>query len=585
VIRTDWRRISSLLPNGARSLATLAVLGFVSAVLEAAVLVLVVASALGVTEGRDQISVPVLGVDIDPALGLGVAAAAAVLSLVGHLLIADRSARLSSQVQGTVRNMVVDAFSEATWARQAADREGALQETATTLASQSSNLAINFATLLVSAVGLGALFVAAFVVDPVITVVVVLFAGVIFLVLRPLNTVTRRRAKTWVEQGRGFAEDVASWSTMVMDVRVFGVEDVKRDELHRTIRTVSRSMYRTRVAGRVGANLYKDLALLFLVGAVAALRVATDVDLAAVSSVVLLIIRSVSYAQQAQGSLQQVGELSPSLEAALQRVESLRADAEEWGDRPLERITEIELHGVGYDYEPDRVGVEGLDVRIEAGEVVGVIGPSGGGKSTLVQLLLRLRLPTRGRITVSGVPYEELDPAAWRRLVSLVPQEPRLFEGTVAENIAFFRSWVSADDVVLAAAAAHVLDDILQLDDGMETRLGPRGTGLSGGQKQRIAIARALVGRPQLLVLDEPTSALDLRSEALLQQTIDSLKGEVTMVIITHRLSTLRSCDRVLVLEGGHQKQLGPRDEVLAAAEFLSGIMGIAPDDDPHPSS
>jgi len=578
VIRTDWRRISALLPNGSRSLAALAVLGFVSAVLEAAVLVLVVASALGVTEGRDQISVPVIGSEIDPAVGLGVAALAAVLSLVGHLLIADRSARLSAQVQAKVRNMVVDAFSEASWARQAADREGALQETVTTLAGQSSNLAINFASLLVSAVGLGALFVAAFVVDPVITVVVVLFAGLIFLVLRPLNSVTRRRAKIWVDQGREFAEDVASWSTMVMDVRVFGVEDVKRSELRRSIRKVSRSMYRTRVAGRVGANLYKDLALLFLVGAVAALRVATDVDLAAVSSVVLLIIRSVSYAQQAQGSLQQVGELSPSLEAALERIVSLRADAEEWGDRPLERITEIELRGVGYDYEPGRLGVDGIDVHIGAGEVVGVIGPSGGGKSTLVQLLLRLRRPSRGQILVSGMPYEELDPTAWHRLVALVPQEPRLFEGTVADNIAFHRSWVTPDDVDRAAAAAHVLDDIRRLDDGMDTRLGPRGSGLSGGQKQRIAIARALVGQPQLLVLDEPTSALDLRSEELLQQTIESLKGEVTMVIITHRLTTLRSCDRVLVLERGHQQHFGPREEVLAAAEFLSGIMGVGDD-------
>lgn len=579
MIRTDWRRISALLPHGSRSLIGVAVLGFLSAVLEAVVLVLVVASALGVTEGRETISIPVVGTELDPGVGLATAAVAAVLSLLGHLLIADRSAKLSAAVQGKVRNLVVNAFGDASWARQAADREGALQETVTTLAGQSSNLALNFAGLLVSGVGLAALFVTAFVVDPLVTLVVVLFAGLIFLVLRPLNTLTRRRAKLWVEQGRAFAEDVASWSSMVMDVRVFGVEDVKRAELRRTIRKVSRSLYRTRVLGRIGSNLYKDLALIFLVGAVAALRVASDVDLTAVGSVVLLVVRSVSYAQQAQGALQQVGELSPSLEAALQRVVSLRADAEHWGDRPLERITEVELRGVGYDYEPGRVGVDGIDLRIEAGEVLGVIGPSGGGKSTLVQLLLRLRLPTRGSISVSGVPYEELDPVAWRRLVSLVPQEPRLFEGTVAENIAFHRTWVTADDVERAAAAAHVLEDIRRLDHGMDTRLGPRGSGLSGGQKQRIAIARALVGRPQLLVLDEPTSALDLRSEELLQQTIDSLKGAVTMVIITHRLTTLRSCDRVLVLEHGRQQHVGPRDEVLAAASFLSGIMGTRADD------
>ncbi len=574
MIRTDWRRIATLLPNGSRSLTSMAALGFVSAVLEAAVLVLVVASALAVTESRDGVALPVVDGELSPGVGVLVAAVAALLCLGAHVVIADRSARLATHLSSRVRNLVINAFADASWARQSADREGALQETVTTLASQSSQLALAFTTLLVSGVGLGALFVTAFVVDPLTTLVVVVFAGLIFLVLRPLNGITRRRAKVSVGYGRAFAEDVASWSSMAMDVRVFGVEDVRRDELRRSNNRLAEAMYRTRMAGRVGGNLYKDLALLFLVGAVAALRAAGDPDLTAVGAVVLLIVRSVNYAQQAQGSLQTVGELSPSLEAALERVVSLRRDGERWGDRVIDRITAIELHDVAYEYEPGRIGVDGIDLRVEAGEVVGVIGPSGGGKSTLVQLLLRLRFPTRGRITVSGVPYEELEPVAWRRLVSLVPQEPRLFEGTVAENIAFYRSWVGREDVERAAAAAHVLDDILRLDDGMDTMLGPRGAGLSGGQKQRVAIARALVGRPQLLVLDEPTSALDLRSEELLQQTIDSLKGTVTMVIITHRLSTLRSCDRVLVLDRGRQQEFGPRDEVLATASFLSGIMG-----------
>lgn len=581
MIRTDWRRIATILPKGGRSLVGLTALGFVAAVLEAVVLVLVVASAIGVTEGAEEIQVPLVGTALDPGPALAAAGLGALLSTGAHLVIAVRSSRLASSVSATIRDLVINAFARASWARQAADREGALQETMTTLAAQSSQLALNLAALLVSAVGLVALFAIAFVVDPLTTVIVIAFAGVIFLVLRPLTTVTRRRATEWVARNRQLAEETAEWSTMVMDARVFGVQDVKRGDMRRANHRLARAQYRTRVLGRIGANLYKDLALLFLVGAVAVLQAASDIDLAAVGSVVLLVVRSVNYAQTAQGALQATGELSPSLESVLERIVSLRADAERWGDRPLDRITEVELRGVGYDYEPGRVGVDGLDLRIEAGTVLGVIGPSGGGKSTLVQLLLRLRLPTRGRITVSGVPYEELDADDWRRLVSLVPQEPRLFEGTVAENIAFRRSWVTAEDVERAAADAHVLDDILRLDDGLETRLGPRGVGLSGGQKQRVAIARALVGRPQLLVLDEPTSALDLRSEQLLQETIDDLKGEVTMVIITHRLSTLRSCDRVLVLEGGRPQQVGPRDEVLATASFLTGLLD---DGGPRPS-
>ena len=360
----------------------------------------------------------------------------------------------------------------------------------------------------------------------------------------------------------------------MIDTRVFGVQDVKHNELRRTTVRLSEALFRTRVANRIGSNLYKDLALLFLVGAVAVLRAASDVDLTAVGSVVLLIVRSVNYAQQAQGALQQVSELSPSLEEALERVASLQDDAERWGDQPSSGSPRsccrggLRLRARAHRGRPDRRADRGRRRRrghrpLRRWQV-----------HPRASLLLRLRLPTRGRITVSGLPYEELDPVAWRRAVALVPQEPRLFEGTVAENIAFFRSWVGPADIERAAADAHVLDDILRLDDGIDTRLGPRGSGLSGGQKQRVAIARALVGRPALLVLDEPTSALDMRSEELLQQTIDSLKGEVTMVIITHRLRTLHACDRVLVLEQGRQQQYGPRDEVLAEASFLTGIMG-----------
>jgi ABC-type multidrug transport system fused ATPase/permease subunit len=179
-----------------------------------------------------------------------------------------------------------------------------------------------------------------------------------------------------------------------------------------------------------------------------------------------------------------------------------------------------------------------------------------------VQLLLRLRRPTTGQITVDGRPYEEFDPGAWARRVALVPQEPRLFAGTVAENIAFHRSSFDRDAVVRAAEQAHVAGEIQRLDGGFDAELGPRGEGLSGGQRQRLAIARALLGEPQLLVLDEPTSALDVHSERLLQQTIAELRGRVTIVIVAHRLTTIESCDRLLILEGGRTASLGTRSEV-----------------------
>ena len=201
-----------------------------------------------------------------------------------------------------------------------------------------------------------------------------------------------------------------------------------------------------------------------------------------------------------------------------------------------------------------------------------MVGPSGSGKTTLAQLILRLRLPSSGSVTVGGVDYSTFSDADWSQLVALVPQEPRLLESTATENIRFYRDRYSTDHVRAAAAAAHVLDDLERLPQGLDTVLGPRGGGLSGGQRQRVTIARALLGRPQLLVLDEPTSALDVQSERLLTRTIGELKSTTTMLIVAHRLSTLKSCDRIVVMQDGGIETIGTASELLARPGFYQSI-------------
>ena len=162
---------------------------------------------------------------------------------------------------------------------------------------------------------------------------------------------------------------------------------------------------------------------------------------------------------------------------------------------------------------------------MDGGEVIGVIGPSGAGKSTLVQLLLRLRAPREGRYLVNGVSAQEIVQEDWHRQVAYVPQEPRLLHASVAENIRFFREISTMRQVERAARLARIHEDIVGWTDGYETIVGPRADAVSGGQQQRICLARALVARPQLLVLDEPTSALDPTSESLIQESLTGLKG------------------------------------------------------------
>ena len=197
------------------------------------------------------------------------------------------------------------------------------------------------------------------------------------------------------------------------------------------------------------------------------------------------------------------------------------------------------------------------------GESVGLIGPSGAGKTTLIEIASRLRTATSGSIAVDGHDINDFTEESWSGQVALVPQEPHLIEGSVRDNIRFHRDWITDDAIVAAAEAAHVRHEIERLPEGFDTLLGPHGTGVSVGQKQRIAIARALAGQPSMLVLDEPTSALDPRSERMLRATLDDLHGSVAMVMVTHRMSTVDICDRLVVVDAGKIVATGPVDQIM----------------------
>jgi ABC-type multidrug transport system fused ATPase/permease subunit len=233
------------------------------------------------------------------------------------------------------------------------------------------------------------------------------------------------------------------------------------------------------------------------------------------------------------------------------------------GGEELARPAVHELVGVGYRYPAGHEALADVDLRLGVGEALGVAGPSGAGKSTLVQVLLGLRVPTAGRYLVDGRPAAAYRAGDWARTVSLVPQEPKLIEGTIADNIRFLRAGITDRQVETASRQAGLDRDIAAWPEGIDRRVGPRHRALSGGQRQRVAIARALAGAPSLLVLDEPTSALDVECERVIQDTLAALKGAVTVVVIAHRLTTLQRCDRILLLRDGRVEACGSPGEVI----------------------
>lgn len=235
------------------------------------------------------------------------------------------------------------------------------------------------------------------------------------------------------------------------------------------------------------------------------------------------------------------------------------------GARPVTGFREaIRLERASFAYAPGVPTLHEIELAIRPGEVVALVGPSGAGKSTLADLLPRFYDPTGGRITLDGVDLRELRLAELRAQLGIVTQETILFHDTVRANIAYGRPEAAQAEIEAAAQAANAHEFIAEMPQGYDTVLGERGVRLSGGQRQRIAIARALLRNPPILILDEATSALDTQSERLVQQAIEELLAGRTVLVIAHRLSTVRKADLIVVLEEGRIVQRGTHEELLA---------------------
>jgi ABC-type multidrug transport system fused ATPase/permease subunit len=492
------------------------------------------------------------------------------------IAVAWQSARLSASVVASVRRDLALAFMQASWSSQHGERSGRLQEILTTFAQRGAELIGATAFAITTGCSLVAMLGAAIVIDPAASVVVIAAVAVLGLVLRPLRAAVKREARRTAAAGMDFATSLSETSQLGMEMHVFNVQPqaTKRivDLIDRNEATTQRLSF---LRGLVPA-VYTGMAYLALVGAIAVVAAIDSASLTSVGAVMLIMLRSLSYGQGLQTSITSITATLPFLDALDDELARYRQAQVIDQGQPVGSVGALGLEDVSFAYTPGTPVLRSVTATIDPCEIVGVIGPSGSGKSTLVQLLLGLREPSSGLVLAGGRDIRVLSRTEWARKVTFVPQDAHLIAGTIADNIRFLRDDITQDEVERAARLANLHDDVTGFVGGYARQVGERGSHLSGGQQQRLIIARALVEHPDVLILDEPTSALDVRSEHLIRQTLNGLRNEMTIIIIAHRLSTLDSCDRLMVIHDGELKAFDTPDNLEKDNDFYREALRLS---------
>ncbi len=401
-------------------------------------------------------------------------------------------------------------------------------------------------------------------ISPVVTLCTLGGSFVLMLIIRPLFARTRNLGKELVLKEKDFSQFLGEHISGMKSVKASGGERAALargvDMIHAIRYLTTRLVFIRSMSG----SLFQPFALLFIVIIFVFTYNLPGFSILSFAATLYLIQKIFVYLESGQNALHSMGELIPHAEHLGNLKEKLVQYREEsvQGDKHFHFNKVMSFENVSFSYSEDRSVLKEVSFTVGRGEVVGLIGPSGTGKTTIADIVLRLFKPTSGRVLLDGEDISLIRMDEWRNAIGYVAQDSFLLNDTIEENIRFYFKGVSSEDISSAAKEANILGFINSLPLGMQTIVGDRGVMLSGGQRQRIVLARALVRKPSILVLDEATSALDAESERLIKKAIGALRKSVTVLIIAHRLTTIEEADRIIVLEGGRIFEQGSPSEL-----------------------
>ncbi|MGA3355039.1 MAG: ABC transporter ATP-binding protein [Acidimicrobiales bacterium] len=558
-----------------RRLAWLAACSFFSGLAQASLLVIISEFAVNSAKGKNHLEVHGYSLSIPDAVFFS--ATLLIIYSLASIAAALSSSSLASTALASARNKMIDAFFGASWTVQSQERLGHVQQLLTVNCETVGQIALAIAAGLQAVLTVVALLAAAFLVSPIAATVVLVFGILLQSALRPFNTWGRKASVHLSEDSHTMATLVTEYTRLTGEFRLFGVEHDATAELHRSNEIAARTFRRLRIVSQLSGVTYQVLALAFIVCAFAVVAGHTGSNLGSIAAVLLLMLRSMTYGATVQSTSQQLRSYSGFLDKVKCELDRFLESRHESGTGELPASFDINVKNVSFAYDDRGPVLRQVSFCLPGGHILGIAGRSGSGKTTLSQILLGMRHPTDGAALVGDVSVERIAKGGGASPVALVAQDPVLLQGSIAFNISFFRGLLP-EEIEAASRAAHLHEDVTAMPDLYETSVGEGGTALSGGQRQRLAIARALAGAPRVLILDEPTSALDGRSESLIRQTLNELRGRVTIVVISHRLGLVEDCDLLLVLDEGRVADFGPGSEVLARDAFRQVAEAVTSD-------